>query len=220
MRLVAAVVGQALARKANLTALQGALDDLQKMQETVPEENETGADVRVLRESRLRAGLHAENLCRRRELLESPDPRIIGRSAAIRRVLAQLQQVATTDSTVLLLGETGTGKELLATHLHGLSARRIRPMVRVNCAAIPATLMESELFGRERGAFTGALAREIGRFELAHRSTIFLDEIGDLPADLQVKLLRVLEERQIERLGSTEGHRRGPADYRGHTLQP
>ena len=133
---------------------------------------------------------------------ESPDPRIIGRSSAIRQVLAQLQQVAATDSTVLLLGETGTGKELLATHLHGLSARRVRPMVRVNCAAIPATLMESELFGRERGAFTGALAREIGRFELAHRSTIFLDEIGDLPADLQVKLLRVLEERQIERLGS------------------
>jgi formate hydrogenlyase transcriptional activator len=204
LRLVAAVVGHALARKANLTALQGALDDLRRVQETVTEENETGADVRVLRESRMRAGLHMENLCHRRELQESPDPRIIGRSAAIRRVLAQLQQVGATDSTVLLLGETGTGKELLATHLHGLSARRIRPMVRVNCAAIPATLMESELFGRERGAFTGALAREIGRFELAHRSTIFLDEIGDLPPDLQVKLLRVLEERQIERLGSTK----------------
>jgi formate hydrogenlyase transcriptional activator len=172
------------------------------MQESLTEENETGADVRVLRESRIRAGLGGENMCRRREILESPDPRIIGRSSAIRRVLSQLQQVAATDSTVLLLGETGTGKELLATHLHGLSARRVRPMVRVNCAAIPATLMESELFGRERGAFTGALAREIGRFELAHRSTIFLDEIGDLPPDLQVKLLRVLEERQIERLGS------------------
>ena len=202
LRLVAAVIAQALARKANLTALQGALDDLQKLQESVTEDNETGADARVLRESRLRAGLHPDNLCRRRENLESPDPRIIGRSAAIRQVLAQLQQVAATDSTVLLLGETGTGKELLATHLHGLSARRGRAMVRVNCAAIPATLMESELFGRERGAFTGALAREIGRFELAHRSTIFLDEIGDLSADLQVKLLRVLEERQIERLGS------------------
>ena len=196
------MIGQALARIANLKALQRALDDLKSLQESVTEENETGADVRVLRESRNRAGLGSENMCRRREILESPDPRIIGRSSAIRRVLAQLQQVAATDSTVLLLGETGTGKELLATHLHGLSARRVRPMVRVNCAAIPATLMESELFGRERGAFTGALAREIGRFELAHRSTIFLDEIGDLPADLQVKLLRVLEERQIERLGS------------------
>ena len=196
------MIGQALARIANLKALQRALDDLKSLQENVTEENETGADVRVLRESRNRAGLGSENMCRRREILESPDPRIIGRSSAIRRVLAQLQQVAATDSTVLLLGETGTGKELLATHLHGLSARRVRPMVRVNCAAIPATLMESELFGRERGAFTGALAREIGRFELAHRSTIFLDEIGDLPADLQVKLLRVLEERQIERLGS------------------
>ena len=202
LRLLSAVIGQALARIANLKALQRALDDLKSLQEGVTEENETGADVRVLRESRNRAGLGSENMCRRREILESPDPRIIGRSSAIRRVLAQLQQVAATDSTVLLLGETGTGKELLATHLHGLSARRVRPMVRVNCAAIPATLMESELFGRERGAFTGALAREIGRFELAHRSTIFLDEIGDLPADLQVKLLRVLEERQIERLGS------------------
>jgi PAS domain S-box-containing protein len=202
LRLMSAVTGQALARIANLKALQRALDDLKSLQESATEENETGADVRVLRESRIRAGLGGENMCRRRENLESPDPRIIGRSSAIRRVLAQLQQVAATDSTVLLLGETGTGKELLATHLHGLSARRVRPMVRVNCAAIPATLMESELFGRERGAFTGALAREIGRFELAHRSTIFLDEIGDLSADLQVKLLRVLEERQIERLGS------------------
>jgi PAS domain S-box-containing protein len=202
LRLISAVIGQALARVANVKALQRALDDLKSLQESGTEENETGADVRVLRESRIRAGLGGENMCRRREILESPDPRIIGRSSAIRRVLAQLQQVAATDSTVLLLGETGTGKELLATHLHGLSARRVRPMVRVNCAAIPATLMESELFGRERGAFTGALAREIGRFELAHRSTIFLDEIGDLPPDLQVKLLRVLEERQIERLGS------------------
>jgi formate hydrogenlyase transcriptional activator len=127
---------------------------------------------------------------------------IIGQSAAIRRVLAQIQQVAATDSTVLLLGETGTGKEVLAALLHALSARRGRTMVRVNCSAIPATLMESELFGREKGAFTGAFARQIGRFELADHSTIFLDEIGDLPSEVQVKLLRVLEERQIERLGS------------------
>ena len=103
---------------------------------------------------------------------------------------------------MLLLGETGTGKELFATRLHELSARATRAMVRVNCAAIPSTLMESELFGCERGAFTDAVARRIGRFELANHSTIFLDEIGDLPSDVQVKLLRVLEERQIERLGS------------------
>jgi transcriptional regulator with GAF, ATPase, and Fis domain len=125
-----------------------------------------------------------------------------GRSEAVRRVLTQIEQVAATSSTVLLLGETGTGKELFATQIHQLSARRARAMVRVNCSAIPATLMESELFGREKGAFTGALARQIGRFELADHSTIFLDEIGDLPLDIQVKLLRVLEERQIERLGS------------------
>jgi transcriptional regulator with GAF, ATPase, and Fis domain len=116
--------------------------------------------------------------------------------------MAEVAQVAATDSTVLLLGETGTGKELFATEIHKLSARGGRAMVRVNCSAIPVTLMESELFGRERGAFTGALARQIGRFELADQSTIFLDEIGDLPLDIQVKLLRVLEERQIERLGS------------------
>ncbi len=129
-------------------------------------------------------------------------PAIVGRSAAVRRVLDQIAQVAQTDATVLLLGATGTGKELFATHLHELSARRSRDMVRVNCAAIPSTLMESELFGCERGAFTDAVARRIGRFELANHSTIFLDEIGDLPADVQVKLLRVLEERRIERLGN------------------
>jgi transcriptional regulator with GAF, ATPase, and Fis domain len=116
--------------------------------------------------------------------------------------MEQAQQVASTDSTVLLLGETGTGKELIASHIHALSARHGRLMVRVNCSAIPSTLMESELFGREKGAFTGALARQIGRFELADHSTIFLDEIGDLPGEVQVKLLRVLEERKIERLGS------------------
>ncbi len=116
--------------------------------------------------------------------------------------MEQIQQVAATDSTVLLLGETGTGKELFATQIHELGTRRGDTMVRVNCGAIPATLIESELFGRERGAFTGALSRQVGRFELADHSTIFLDEIGDLPFEVQVKLLRVLEEHQIERLGS------------------
>ena len=127
---------------------------------------------------------------------------VIGASPAMRRVQEQVQQVAATDSTVLLLGETGTGKEMFASLVHQLSARHGRPMVRVNCAAIPASLIESELFGREKGAYTGALARQIGRFEMADHSTIFLDEIGDLALEVQVKLLRVLEERQIERLGS------------------
>ena len=127
---------------------------------------------------------------------------VVGQSRPMRRVIDQICQVSTTDATVLLLGETGTGKELLATLIHQRSARRTRQMVRVNCGAIPATLIESELFGREKGAFTGALARQIGRFELADRSTLFLDEIGDLPLEIQIKLLRVLEEREIERLGS------------------
>jgi transcriptional regulator with GAF, ATPase, and Fis domain len=127
---------------------------------------------------------------------------VVGQSRPMRRVIEQICQVSTTDATVLLLGETGTGKELLATLIHQRSARRARHMVRVNCGAIPATLIESELFGREKGAFTGALARQIGRFELADRSTLFLDEIGDLPLEIQIKLLRVLEEREIERLGS------------------
>jgi len=129
---------------------------------------------------------------------------IVGESAALRRALEQVERVAATDSTVLLLGETGTGKELFASRIHELSARRLRPMVCVNCAAIPATLIESELFGREKGAYTDAVDRQIGRFELADRSSLFLDEIGELPLDLQVKLLRVLEERQIERLGSVK----------------
>ncbi len=128
---------------------------------------------------------------------------VIGQSGAIHRVQEQVCQVAKSDATVLLLGETGSGKELFATQIHELSRRRGRPMVRVNCAAIPTTLIESELFGRERGAYTGALSRQIGRFELADKSTIFLDEIGDLLPDVQVKLLRVLEEKQIERLGSS-----------------
>ena len=133
--------------------------------------------------------------------------RALGGSAAIRRVQEQVRQVAETDSTVLLLGETGSGKEVFASQIHELSRRRGRAMVRVNCAAIPATLIESELFGREKGAYTGALTRQIGRFELADNSTIFLDEIGDLPTEVQVKLLRVLEDKQVERLGSSNATR-------------
>ncbi len=152
---------------------------------------------------RLRDQLRDENVYLRQEVkgLQS-GLRIVGQSPAILRVLAQAQQVAATASTVLLIGETGTGKERFASAIHELSQRRERPMVRVNCAAIPATLIESELFGREKGAYTGALSRQAGRFELAHGSTLFLDEIGDLPPEVQVKLLRVLQEKQIERLGS------------------
>jgi formate hydrogenlyase transcriptional activator len=128
---------------------------------------------------------------------------IVGRSDSLRAVLDQVQIVAPTDSTVLILGETGTGKELIARAIHNRSSRRDKPFVRVNCAAIPSGLIESELFGHERGAFTGALARKIGRFELADGGTLFLDEIGDLPFDLQPKLLRVLQEQEFERLGST-----------------
>ena len=148
------------------------------------------------------ATLIDRNRSARRDDCSAATGAIVGQSAAIHRVLAQVQQVAATDATVLLLGETGTGKEVFATRIHELSTRRAHPMVRVNCAAMPATLVESELFGREKGAFTDAISRQIGRFELADRSTIFLDEIGDLPQDVQVKLLRVIEERQIERLGS------------------
>jgi transcriptional regulator with GAF, ATPase, and Fis domain len=152
---------------------------------------------------RLSGRLEAENVYLRREVQDRLGAGlVVGQSDAIRRVLDQVQHVAATDSTVLLLGETGTGKELFATQIHDLSGRRGQPMVRVNCSAIPATLIESELFGREKGAFTGALARQIGRFELANHSTMFLDEIGELPAEVQVKLLRVIEERHIERLGS------------------
>jgi transcriptional regulator with GAF, ATPase, and Fis domain len=160
----------------------------------------------ILQIEHSRDRMRVETLYLRREVQDRAGNGVItGHSQAIRNVLEQARQVAATDSTVLLLGETGTGKELIASYIHEMSARRGRIMVRVNCSAIPSTLMESELFGREKGAFTGALARQIGRFELADHSTIFLDEIGELPSDVQVKLLRVLEERQIERLGSPKG---------------
>ncbi len=181
LRVFATAFGNLLARRESENALHHALDEVKRLRDQLQAEN-----VYLRSEVRERLGAGA----------------IVGESAAIRKVLEQVEQVAATNSTVLLLGETGTGKELFATRIHELSARRARAMVRVNCAAIPATLMESELFGREKGAFTGALARQVGRFELADGSTIFLDEIGDVPSEVQVKLLRVLEERQIERLGS------------------
>jgi PAS domain S-box-containing protein len=154
---------------------------------------------------RLREQLEAENVFLREQVdLQHVHGEIVGQSRAIKAMLREAEQVAPTDSTVLLVGETGTGKELMARAIHGMSQRSSRPLVHVNCAALPSTLIESELFGREKGAYTGALSRQVGRFEIADGSTIFLDEIGDLPQELQVKLLRVLQDGQFERLGSSK----------------
>src|SRR5262245_41796331 len=132
---------------------------------------------------------------------------IVGQSAALRQVLQLVEMVAPTDSSVLLVGETGTGKELIARAIHNRSHRAERALVKLNCAAIPSGLLESELFGHERGAFTGAIAQKIGWLEMADQGTLFLDEIGDIPLELQPKLLRVLQEREFERLGSTRTKR-------------
>jgi formate hydrogenlyase transcriptional activator len=183
LRLVAGIISQALARQASQAALQKTLDELHQLRDRV-----SGRSVEPRREVKL-AG--ASRL-------------IVLDSAVVRRALAQVEQVALTPATVLLRGETGTGKELFAQAIHDLSPRHRRPMVVVSCAAIPTALIESELFGRERGAYTGALSRQIGRFEAASQSTLFLDEVGELPAEVQVKLLRVLQDHVIERLGSTQ----------------
>ncbi len=152
----------------------------------------------------LRRQLELENAyLQEKHKLQHGSGRIVGESPAIMAVLELVEQVAPAGTTVLIEGETGTGKELIAQRIHELSPRRDRPMVKVNCAALPATLVESELFGREKGAYTGAVSRESGRFEVADGSTIFLDEIAELPIELQVKLLRVLEEGQFERVGSS-----------------
>jgi len=153
----------------------------------------------------LKHRLEQENVYLQEEVkLLSEHSEILGQSTAIKNILSQAEQVAGTDSTVLLLGETGTGKELLARAIHKMSLRKDRPLVTINCASLPPSLIENELFGREKGAYTGAMTKMVGRFELADGSTLFLDEIGELPLDLQSKLLRVLEEGKIERLGSTK----------------
>jgi formate hydrogenlyase transcriptional activator len=181
LRVLAGVLGQALARFTSLKALEVAREEL----------------------GQLRARTEQDKVCHRPTVTTSGGRRIVAESQAIRRALEQVEQVAPTPSTVLLLGETGVGKEVLARAIHELSPRR-RPMIRVSCAAMPSSLIESELFGHERGAYTGAVSRQIGRFEAADQSTLFLDEIGELPGEVQIKLLRVLQERVIERLGSTQ----------------
>jgi formate hydrogenlyase transcriptional activator len=149
--------------------------------------------------------LHRKNVYLEEEVrAENNFGDVVGESAALRRVLKEVETVAPTDSTVLIRGETGTGKELIARALHELSPRQGRTFVKLNCAAIPTGLLESELFGHERGAFTGAICQKVGRFELAHHGTLFLDEVGDIPPELQPKLLRVLQEQEFERLGSTK----------------
>ena len=150
----------------------------------------------------LRDRLEAENTYLQQEIkLEHNFEEIISQSPRYKKVLAQVEQVAITDATVLVLGESGTGKELLARAVHNISKRKTRPLVKVNCAALPANLIESELFGHEKGAFTGAIARKTGRFELADGGTLFLDEVGELPLEVQSKLLRALQEGEIERVG-------------------
>jgi formate hydrogenlyase transcriptional activator len=146
--------------------------------------------------------LSSEEDCAERSFEE-----IIGQSPALESVLVEVERVAPTDSTVLVLGETGTGKELIARAIHNISPRCGRPFIKLNCAAIPFDLLESELFGHEKGAFTGAVAQKIGRFEMADTGTLFLDEVGDIPLALQPKLLRVLQEQEFERLGSGRTHR-------------
>jgi formate hydrogenlyase transcriptional activator len=156
---------------------------------------------RVLAEAE-RARLQEQNLYLREEIKSVHNfDEIVGRSPALTTVLDKVRRVAPTDATVLLSGETGTGKELIARAIHSLSHRRDKPLIKINCAALPAGLVENELFGHEKGAFTGAIARHTGRFELADGGTIFLDEIGELPPEAQAKLLRVLQEREFDRVG-------------------
>jgi len=188
MKLVADVFANALARKRDEVALRERDAQLRQTLEEV---------------RRLRDRLQMENVYLREQLQrDDGQQRIVGETQVMLKMLAQAKRVAPTDAAVLITGETGTGKELLAQAIHDMSGRSGKSMVIVNCAALPPPLIESELFGREKGAYTGAMTRQVGRFEVADGSTLFLDEIGDLPLDLQVKLLRVLQDGRFERLGS------------------
>ena len=192
--------GEALKDQAGrVFKLRGTLQDISERKQAEADLQRAVAEV-----SRLKNQLQEENIYLQEEIkLAHNFTEIVGRSDATKYVLFKIEQVAPTDTTVLITGETGTGKELVAHAIHGASTRRDRPLVKLNCAALSPTLIESELFGHERGAFTGASARKIGRFELANSATIFLDEIGELPLELQVKLLRVIQEGEFERLGSS-----------------
>jgi formate hydrogenlyase transcriptional activator len=181
LKIVGEVFAQALARSRRETELAAALAEI----------------------TRLKERLEAENSYLRQSGCARPAQMLASRSARFNQVLDEIAQVAPTNATVLLLGETGTGKEVLADSLHALSQRRERPLIKVNCAALPASLIETELFGREKGAYTGALARQPGRFELADGGSLFLDEVGELPLELQAKLLRVLQDGVFERVGGT-----------------
>jgi formate hydrogenlyase transcriptional activator len=182
LMLVGGVFAHAIARKREQEKLLTAMAEIKVLKDRLERENAYLKDVAQVR----------------------PLQGLVGKSPRFLGVLDEIGQVAQTDSTVLLLGETGTGKEVLAQAIHNASSRKDRPMIKVNCAALPASLIESELFGREKGAFTGALARQAGRFEIADGSTIFLDEVGELPLELQPKLLRVLQEGEFERLGGSK----------------
>ena len=199
LTVVAQVFANALARKVTDQALRESMAENERLRERLQAESDyLKAEIKVTQ-------AHGE---------------VIGRSRAIRQVLSQVEQVAPTDSSVLIRGETGTGKELIAQAIHRLSPRQGHLMVKVNCAALPSALVESELFGREKGAFTGALTRQIGRFEVADGSTIFLDEISELSLEVQAKLLRVLQEGQLERLGSPKTIQRERPSHRGHQPRP
>lgn len=183
----------------NVTHVIGHGQEITELKKTEEALRKAIAEVKQLKNQLL-----AENIYLQEEIkLKHNFEEIISRSKALKNVLKEVEQVASTNATVLILGETGTGKELFVRAIHSISNRKDRPIVKVNCATLPANLIESELFGHEKGAFTGALSRKIGRFELADGGTIFLDEIGDLPMELQVKLLRVLQEGEFERLGNS-----------------
>src|SRR5882757_7340729 len=182
LTLVGEVFAHAIARKREQEKLLSAMTEIKILKDRLERENAYLKDAAQIR----------------------PPQGLVGKSPRFLSVLEEIVQVAKTDSTVLLLGETGCGKEVLAQAIHDASVRKDRPMIKVNCAALPAALIESELFGREKGAFTGALARQAGRFEIVDGSTIFLDEVGELPLELQPKLLRVLQEGEFERLGGSK----------------